>query len=137
MEVYFNSKKIKDNQTIKLEDVQTQPDIKYKFNPNKLYTTIMFDPDAPSKANPINANYLHWLIVNKDDIVAPFTPSNPPQGSGPHRYFFGLFEQKNKISLSNDEMNKIKKRKKFDVNDFIKQNNLTKVASFMFMTERK
>eukprot|EP00877_Chromochloris_zofingiensis_P014955 jgi/Chrzof1/9713/Cz04g13040.t1 len=30
----------------------------------KLYTLMMVDPDAPSPDDPVNAQWLHWLVVN-------------------------------------------------------------------------
>jgi len=55
---------IKQGSTLSIESTQTKPNIKYNFTPNTLYSLVMIDPDAPSKSNPIYANWLHWMVVN-------------------------------------------------------------------------
>ena len=67
----------------------------------------MIDPDAPSRANPTAANFLHWVKTdlrirsstatnitadNATDAFSYLSPA-PAQGSGPHRYTFLLFDQ--------------------------------------------
>ena len=67
---------------------------------DKLYTVFMTDPDAPSRANPIYREFLHWGVTNvpgsdvaKGDTILPYVSSAPPHASGPHRYVFLVYEQ--------------------------------------------
>jgi phosphatidylethanolamine-binding protein (PEBP) family uncharacterized protein len=64
-------------------------------DPKKLYTVVIWDPDAPH-----SPSFLHWLVVNisggdiaRGTTVQPYHPPSPPAGSGEHRYYVGLYEQ--------------------------------------------
>lgn len=61
----------------------------------------MFDPDAPSSSNPVNAEWRHWLVVNipgskidDGETKIQYAPPQPPKGSGRHRYIFAVYKQK-------------------------------------------
>ena len=53
----------------------------------------MIDPDAPSRTNPIKANWLHWMIINtgfdksghllQGQTIWEYYGPAPPKGSGP------------------------------------------------------
>jgi len=80
--------------------VKHHPHVEYKAQPNALYTLILTDPDAPSRKDPKNREWLHWLVVNipGSDVKAgdhhvAYISSAPPQGSGLHRYTFLLYLQ--------------------------------------------
>jgi phosphatidylethanolamine-binding protein (PEBP) family uncharacterized protein len=71
-----------------------------EVQPDKLYTIIIWDPDAPH-----SPSFLHWLVTNipGDDIargtvLQSYYPPSPPAGSGEHRYYIGLYEQSRQIS---------------------------------------
>jgi phosphatidylethanolamine-binding protein len=121
---------------LSFEEVQKMPTIKFNKDPNKLYTIIMVDPDAPSRKNPIYKYWLHWLIINNHDIIAPYHPPAPPAGSGRHRYYFYLFEQK---SVSNkDKLNNLyEERNNFNLENFIVKYNLNQINCVYFETERE
>ena len=53
MEVYYNGKKIKENEFLKISETQVEPKIKLNVNSNQLYTLIMYDPDA------VKGTYIH------------------------------------------------------------------------------
>lgn len=75
------------------------------------YTVVMFDPDAPSKADPKFKCFRHWVItglkappqtsLQSDNLLAtktkpattPYRPPGPPPGTGVHRYIFLLFQE--------------------------------------------
>lgn len=137
LDVYFNGKHIKDKEVVPLEQVQINKEPHVKFQPpaNKYYTTIMFDPDAPSRESHINRNHLHWLKVNNTSAIVPFEPSNPPAGSGPHRYCICLLEQQGPITVPEFENTK-PKRAKFNVDQFVKKYKLKPVSTIMYVTER-
>ena len=71
-----------------------------------LYAVTMTDPDAPSRGNPIYADYLHWMVVNATampdwnnirgvvgDVIVEYAPPSPPKGSGDHRYYTRIWKQ--------------------------------------------
>ena len=83
----------------------------------RLYTVILIDPDAPSAANPIMAQWLHYLHTNihgaylmsrlslvsslsarnAAGTLATYAPPSPPDGSGEHRYVLYVYEQSKEI----------------------------------------
>jgi len=80
--------------------VLERPRLNYNVHANKFYTVAMVDPDAPSRARPVNAQWLHWLVVNipgrdamRGDILVEYAPPTPPEGTGTHRYVFLVLEQ--------------------------------------------
>ncbi|XP_018416343.1 PREDICTED: phosphatidylethanolamine-binding protein 4 [Nanorana parkeri] len=93
--------------------VQGSPWIRYSHaEPEKLYTLIMVDPDAPSRSNPIHRFWRHWLITDipgdvllqgkvvTGTVTSPYYPPSPPAHTGYHRYQFMLYVQQPGISPS-------------------------------------
>lgn len=82
-----------DGQFLTILQTKSQPFIEYNFDPNKIYTLIMYDPDTPF------GDYVHWFIVNiKNNIsngitIMQYKGPSPPKDTGIHRYIFLLFEQ--------------------------------------------
>lgn len=112
-------------QSFKRPETVSQPSV--EFTPSgKKYSLIMWDPNAP------NPSFLHWLVVNLEnqnqirekEILNYFGPKPP---SGTHHYYFGLFEQQNTLQIHPPE------RSGFNINQFIKENNLKGVAK-VYMT---
>jgi|SRR5579872_4217535 len=95
--VKFNDKPIKNGEVIPLEYVKSKPEVSFKKLPDDLYTMIMVDPDVPSATDPNKRYYLHWMKINMTDSdeieFIKFSPSNPPKGSGFHRYYFKIYKQ--------------------------------------------
>lgn len=67
----------------------------------KHYALALVDPDAPSPAEPSARSFLHWLVVNipgsaieDGQTVRSYLGAFPPAGTGAHRYFFVLMEQR-------------------------------------------
>ena len=104
--MYYKNIKINNGKYLKPFEASFKPNIHYKGNPNKLYTLIIHDPDAPV------GNVIHWVVVNikgsdiesGKELIKYKTPA-PPQGSGIHRYIFLVYEQlieiKNNIITNN------------------------------------
>jgi phosphatidylethanolamine-binding protein (PEBP) family uncharacterized protein len=94
------------------------PNISYRANTSDdLYSLVIWDPDAP------NPSFLHWMVVNipEDQILSgttiqPYHPPTPP--SGTHRYYVGLFKQKNPIQPS------FPSRTGFSIDSFVNQYDL-------------
>ncbi len=104
MEIYYSKKKLyKNNIFLTLIETKDKPKIFLKNVPkNKIYSLIMFDPDA------IGGNKIHWLIINiinqnilNGDEIINYKGPAPPKGTGTHRYVFCLFEQKKIIPNQN------------------------------------
>jgi len=121
IEVYYNNKKIQNNEFITPIESENTPTINIKSYPSKIYTLLMYDPDA------VKGTHIHWLIININNnninngkIILSYKGPAPPVKSGKHRYIFELYEQdklidtedinernvsvdvvKNKLSISN------------------------------------
>nr|CAG4711301.1 unnamed protein product [Naegleria fowleri] len=80
-----------------------------KYQPGHYFTMILSDPDAPSRRDPRNREWLHWIKanmkINEDGSVsmkevsnvADYMGSMPPKGTGYHRYVFSLFYHTGKL----------------------------------------
>jgi len=115
----------------------------------KYFTMCMVDPDAPSRSNPINAQWLHWLVINipnkdgegnasKGEEVVGYVGAGPPKDTGLHRYIFCVFAHDHKLqvepstphttgvncSLFRLNSNQSKGRAKFNVQKFSEKYNL-------------
>ena len=99
LEIYYNNKKLVNNEFLKPSETQVKPKIEFDYNSNKLYTLIMYDPDA------VSGTHIHWLVANinkniKDGtILLSYKGPAPPLKSGKHRYIFKLYEQENMLNL--------------------------------------
>jgi len=109
------------------------------------YFVVMMDPDAPSKEHPSSANWLHWMVAdikykdlekgnlldssNSNQIIK-YNPPTPPKSSGLHRYGIFIFNQHGAPPEPPDGRNN------FDLDDFVKNNNLLIVASTFFQTQQ-
>lgn len=118
---------VRDGDELTPTQVRDKPMAEFPGDPNKLYTLIMTDPDAPSRTDPIYKEVLHWLVVNipgsniiKGDVIADYIGSGPPEGSGLHRYIFLVYEQPGRIAVDEprSSITSIKNRIKFDTNEF-------------------
>jgi len=102
--------------------------VAWNSEPSVYYTLSMTDPDAPSRTNFSRSPVNHWLVVNiagnnlaGGDVMMPYRPSGPPQGTGFHRYVFLLFKQAaglnaNTLKKQFDPTN----RANFDIRQFAK-----------------
>jgi len=82
----------------------TAPTLSFQGAAGKIYTVIVTDPDAISRAKPIYREFIHWVCsdvsFNADGTqagapnhVLPYVGPGPPHSSGLHRYVFLLYEQ--------------------------------------------
>lgn len=87
--------------------VQKQPEFSWPVEEGALYTLVMTDPDAPSRANPIRREFLHMLVgnipgtdVSKGDVLFEYIGAGPPQGTGLHRYVILAYKQPGHIDFN-------------------------------------
>ncbi len=129
LDVFYNTIKVA-GQELPKDITQVRPTVKFPTT-GKLYTLVMWDPDVHPQAQP---GFAHWLITNiisPNDIyknqVLDYKGPAPP--SGIHRYYFWLFEQEGSIIVQQPN------RQNFDIDEFIRNNNLKKVTD-VFMKVR-
>ena len=48
IELYYNNRKVLNDEFLKPSETQIQPELKFNFDSNNLYTLIMYDPDSVS-----------------------------------------------------------------------------------------
>lgn len=94
---------------LKPTQVKDKPTLTWEADENAYYTLIFVDPDAPSRANPRNREFRHWLVMNipgsavdQGDEVIGFIGSGAPKGTGLHRYIFLIYKQPNGIIDHNE-----------------------------------
>ncbi|XP_063241743.1 protein D2-like [Bacillus rossius redtenbacheri] len=102
------------------------------------YTLAFVDPDVPSRKNPEQGQWLHWLVVNipgssfqDGDVsaghtMAEYISSAPPEGSGLHRYVFLLYKQVGPIEPKENVVTATtaRGRPKFDIRTYAREYNL-------------
>lgn len=135
------SKPVEFGQELKPSEVKEAPLVEWEASPIKYYTLVMYDPDAPSQANPSLADVKHWLVVNipgKDvnsgEVIAEYLGSGPPKETGLHRYIFLVFEQPDKISFEEPKSGQksLQHRRNWSMRQFRKKYNLGQVIAGNF-----
>lgn len=87
--------------------VRNRPYVAYdNAKDSEFYTLIMSDLDAPSKTDPHDREWQHWLVTNiagnqlgKGTFLTAFFPSAPAKGTGEHRYVLLWYKQPGKIDF--------------------------------------
>lgn len=115
--------------------------------PEKLYTIIVADPDAPSPKHRDKCPWRHMAVVDipghklldgikniegAGKILTPYNGPNPPAHSGPHRYEVKLLEQQSVLIDPKVPQD----RRNWNMEAFIKDNNLTEIAEKNFIVEK-
>ncbi|XP_018356916.1 PREDICTED: protein D2-like isoform X2 [Trachymyrmex septentrionalis] len=125
--------------------VKLQPNVEWEPEPNTFYTLCMTDPDAPSRKDPKNREWHHWLVgnipgseVNKGKVLSEYVGSGPPKDSGLHRYVFLLYKQPKELTFNENYLsNKSSKdRAKFSISKFAEKYKLgDPIAGNMFQAQ--
>ncbi|KAJ3657109.1 hypothetical protein Zmor_016137 [Zophobas morio] len=130
---YPNGKKVHLGEELTPSDVKDEPAAKWDSNPEKYYTLVMFDPDAPSRENNTFADVKHWLVGNiqggdlsTGDVIAEYFGSGPPKGTGLHRYIFVVYQQKDKLTFDEPKSGKLSRahRLKWSLKAFVEKYDL-------------
>jgi len=85
------------------------PVVKFSQDNETMYLVAMLDPDTPSFHNPLCRHWVHYIFGNVKgkylaygkirggNIYGEYNPPNPQPGQGIHRFYFFVFEQKEKL----------------------------------------
>lgn len=81
-------------------EVRDAPKVEWDADPVVFYTLVMIDPDSPSRTEPLNREFAHWLVgnipgkhVEQGEVLFEYIPAFPRTGTGFHRYIFLLYRQ--------------------------------------------
>ncbi|XP_059622280.1 protein D3-like [Phlebotomus argentipes] len=110
------------------------------------YTLVLIDPDAPSRDNPFEANFLHFMAVNipghrfthalhQGETVAEYMGAIPGQNTGHHRYIFLLYRQRGGQTLFDEPRipsNNTSLRRNFALDNFVARYSLDLAAGNFF-----
>ncbi|XP_021195595.3 protein D3 [Helicoverpa armigera] len=143
--VYPDGVEVKEGNVLTPSQVKDIPTVSWDITLGRMYTVVMIDPDAPSRLEPTDREYLHWLMVNVPgdnlkyaDTIAEYVGAGPPQDTGLHRYVFLVYQQPfravfNETVLSNRSS---ANRTSFSVSDFAEKYHLgDPVAGNFFQAE--
>ncbi|XP_027659526.1 phosphatidylethanolamine-binding protein 4 isoform X1 [Falco biarmicus] len=123
------------------------PRVRYpQAEESKKYVLVLVDPDAPSRANPRNRFWRHWLVTDipgadlrtgdiQGRVLTAYVRPTPPPRSGYHRYQLRLYEQPahEAIALSPEERVSLGA---WAMENFVEQFRLgSPVASTQFLTK--
>jgi len=111
--------------------VQKKPSIiTWPTEAGAFYTLIKTDLDCPSRADPKDREWHHWLVVNipgcevsKGDTLSEFVGSGPAKRSGLHRYVYLVYKQPGRIKFNEPKLTNTSgdKRSKFSSRNFAKK----------------
>ncbi|USP79525.1 PEBP-like protein [Curvularia clavata] len=122
LSVKFPSGLVPENGSLaRVSQVKEQPLISISSAPaasTSTYTFMMIDPDAPTPDDPKFGYWRHWVVTSipslseasVQDITASgktltqYLAPGPKDESGPHRYLFLLFEEKEGQILQKEEI---------------------------------
>lgn len=99
--VGYRSKKLVDaGKELTPAEVRDEPKVEWDADPIIYYTLVMIDPDSPSRTEPLNREFAHWLVgnipgkhVEQGEVLFEYLPAFPRTGTGFHRYIFLLYQQ--------------------------------------------
>lgn len=97
------------------------------------YTIVMFDPDLPSREDPEDGQFIHWIVANMKgpdpktgDTFVEYIGALPGKDTDFHRYIFLIYKQGGQICFKEKKLsNKTAEwRYKWNLNDFVGRNGL-------------
>ncbi|XP_047114748.1 protein D3-like isoform X1 [Schistocerca piceifrons] len=133
LEVAYGSHKVNLGNELTPTQVKDMPTVTWQAEEGAFYTLCMTDPDAPSRKDPKNREWHHWLVVNipgsnigAGETLSEYVGSGPPKGSGLHRYCFLLYKQPGKLTFDEKRLTNRsgEHRGKFSIRNFAKKHGL-------------
>jgi hypothetical protein len=135
--VAYGDNVLENGKKMKAADLGHAPDVTFSnHDPNGKYTIMLVDLDYKE------GEFLHWCVHNipGDDgsitggkELCKYELKQPDRGTGQHRYLLYLFQQEAKEE--EEEIRKLKNRRKWDTMKFIDRYNWTPVAGVFFYSE--
>jgi phosphatidylethanolamine-binding protein (PEBP) family uncharacterized protein len=120
---------------------------------NNIFTLVLTDPDAKSRAKPKMSEMCHWIMTNltipvprsldtfkaKEGELVEYLPPSPPPKTGKHRYVFVLLEGKtNQLTVPKERPHWGYGKIRHGVRDWVEENNLDVVgANFFYAANEK
>ncbi|XP_066290079.1 zonadhesin-like isoform X3 [Branchiostoma lanceolatum] len=113
--------------------VKFPPQVTWPVDDGSLYTLVMTDPDAPSRANPRFREFHHWLVGNipgndiqNGETLSQYLGSAPPRRRGLHRYVFLVYEQPGRLEFDERRLgnSSMAHRSRFRTREFASKYNL-------------
>jgi phosphatidylethanolamine-binding protein (PEBP) family uncharacterized protein len=120
---------------------------------NKIFTLVLTDPDAKSRAKPKMSEMCHWIMTNlttpvpwslgtfkaKEGELVEYLPPSPPPKTGKHRYVFVLLEGRAKqLTAPKERPHWGYGKIRHGVRDWAEENNLGVVsANFFYAANEK
>lgn len=99
---YPNEVSVELGNILRPAQVKDVPTVSWEAEDGAYYSLVMMDPDAPSRRNPKNGQYRHWLVMNipgsrvdEGEHVFEYREPTPPKTTGLHRYIFLVYKQPN------------------------------------------
>ncbi|KAG5873924.1 hypothetical protein JTB14_030349 [Gonioctena quinquepunctata] len=137
---YKEGKDVKLGNELTPKQVMEAPEVTYEAEDKDFYTLILTDPDAPSRKNPRDREWVHWMIVNipgnkisDGEVITDYVGAAPPKDSGLHRYVFMLYKQPEKLKVDEEHHGPTDgKRGRFSTEKFSKKYNLGKPVAGNF-----
>ncbi|KAI9204455.1 phosphatidylethanolamine binding protein [Polychytrium aggregatum] len=107
LNVKYLTKKVNYGKELSVDATRMIPEVSWVPETDKTrYTLIMTDPDVPSKKNPEDGEFRHWVVANikgsaykNGEDLSDYVSPSPPSGSGFHRYVFLLYKQPGKLDF--------------------------------------
>ncbi|KAM9329995.1 phosphatidylethanolamine-binding protein 1-like [Gastrophryne carolinensis] len=133
-------------QVLKPSQVRQRPTIHWDgMEPNALYAVAFTDPDVPSREDPTNREWHHYLAVNvkgnhldSGHTLTKYVGSGPGKYTGLHRYTFLVYKQPGPLQCDEPILGdtSVEKREKFKTKGFRQKHKLGRpVAGMCFQAE--
>jgi len=131
--VKIKTKLIKNGKYYEYEDVNylNEPMIIFDYNKKCNYTIIIVDLDVINIDTGRKYIFLHMIKVNNNEIINKYLPPYPSINSGIHTYKILICKQEHELNIEEQE------RRNFNLNYFVKKNNLDIISCFEFKTSRE
>lgn len=100
IEVTYGEEKIVLGNIINASLMKDMPKLSWKTENDTLYNIVMLNLDAPTKADPFESDFVHWLVGNipgndilKGDTLVEYIGAFPIKDAGTQNFMFILNEQ--------------------------------------------
>ncbi|KAF2995385.1 hypothetical protein E8E13_004215 [Curvularia kusanoi] len=146
LNISYPSKSPSNGSLVRVSDVAAQPTVTFSAIANappsaapQNFTFLLLDPDAPTPDDPKFAFWRHWAVTNipagaKDvsegTTLTAYLAPGPKDESGPHRYLFLLFREKEEFKIGREDVGgeEFVERRSFGAREFVEKHGLELVG---------